>query len=115
MQFENVPRRFAGVLPVGEVQILDLMRALMAANGAEQMPAPVMEDGSGVLDRIAGIARAVSRCHERRGGLPPEVASDDRIAGRCRGEGGDKNCEHAENHGGVFSVQFAVFRPRGYD
>lgn len=71
----------AGIRPISEAEILDLMRALLAADGAEQVPAVFKADNGWVFDRITGIVGPLRRRNERGAGGPVQITMKELLRG----------------------------------
>src|SRR6185503_4451832 len=71
------------------------VRALFAADGAEEVPASVVADDAGVLDRVAMVV-ALDRRDHGLGRIPAEVAGGKRGVRGARQRDERKNCDGEE-------------------
>src|SRR5207302_7173898 len=55
---EHVALGLVGVLPICKRKILDLVGALLTADGAEQVPTAIVPDEGRILDGLAGVRRS---------------------------------------------------------
>ena len=75
-EFQDVPLGPVAIPPVGEGEVLDLVGAMAAADGAEEVPAAIEPDHGRVLDgvaRVSGAGRARREARSHAIGIAPRA------------------------------------------
>ena len=97
---QHVPLGPIDRLPIRESQILDLVRAFLSSDGAEQMPLAAVLHERRVLVGIEMVAVPVARTDQRPACRPPQLRRHCRVVcaggGSTRGRDGGGKYQHSD-------------------